>query len=272
MNFLLLIGLISLRINPELPYKINPTSLHSAVRLTVNPNFLGKSGGLVQDVISTDHVTFTDKTYFEDGIEEVIVGMFSTKNLKPINNKISLIDSDMKMTKQSKNYWKAYLLYNQSLYYKGMLKDESEASKSIDIAIETLEKSLMTSDDYALLAACKSFSIQFASITQLAKISGEVTEDANKSTELNSKNIRAFYVLASNNFYTPKMFGGMIKVEEYCLKGLACPNSLDGGYYSPYWGKPKIYALYIKFLESENRKEEAQKYRAVAKKDFPGQF
>ena len=199
--------------------------------------------------------------------------MFKEKKIDFVDSKLNDIHKDEKISKKYKAYWTTYLYYYKSIFYKGNLKDDTKASEYIDKAIELIEKDLTSSEDYALYASCLSFSIQFANMTQLASISSSVSENAQKALSLNNKNIRAYYVLTSNNFYTPKMFGGMTKVEEYAKKGLACPNSLENeNYYAPYWGKPRIYELLIKYYKAENKLKKADETKSLAKKEFPNLF
>ena len=209
---------------------------------------------------------------YEDFIEEAISKTFKEKKISHLDKKIEELDNDKKINKSYKIYWKTYMYYYKSLFYKNSLKDDDEASKYIDLAILEIEQNLISTEDYALYASCLSFSIQFANMTQLSRISSKVEENANKALELNNKNIRAYLVLASHNFYTPKMFGGMTKVEENAIKGIACPNSLSNDYYEPYWGKPRLYEILIKYYESEKRKEDVIKIKQLAKKEFPNTF
>lgn len=210
-----------------------------------------------------------EKEYFGEIISDAIKEMRQFKNSKKLDSIFNSIEDDKKMTQNDKTYWQSYILYSKSLFYSTVMRNTKKASENIDLAIEKIEENPTTSEDYALLAVCKSFSIQFASAISMGKLAGEVKEYGNKSLEINDKNLRAYYALAINNFYTPKMFGGMKKVEEYAKKGLACPYSLSDSYYVPYWGKPQLYWIYIKFLEKENRTEDAKKYKSLAKKDFP---
>lgn len=270
MKNLILLGLINLNVacgnqNTTIPKTIKNDTILKAINDSIQKSNLSTNTKIIENKIKVN-------TFYEDSIEEALTSMFANKNFKEIDAKLTLIDNDTKISTASKIYWKSYIFYNKSIFYKSVLGDDDNAGKNIDLAIESLEENSKNSEDFALLAACKSFSIQFANMTQLGKISGEVSDFANKALELNSKNIRAYYVLASNNFYTPKMFGGMTKVEEYSLKGLASPNSLNDDFYSPYWGKTRLYEIYIAYLESENRKEDAEKYRNIAKKEFPNQF
>ena len=177
-----------------------------------------------------------------------------------------------KIEKEYKTYWISYILFHKSLFYKNIIKDDSNASKYIDESLNMLEDNLNTSEDYALYAYCLSFSIQFANMTQLSKISTEVINMANKSLELNSKNVRAYLVLTSNNFYTPKMFGGMNKVEEYAIKGLKLPSSTTNNFYDPYWGKPRLYEFLIDYYNLNNQKVDADRIKVDAKKEFSNYF
>lgn len=209
---------------------------------------------------------------FQDNVDSIINAAFATGNLVLIQNKIKEIESNTLMPSTYKNYWKTYLLYFSAIYTKNSLKDDDKASKAIDKAIESAEKNLITSDDYALYAACISYSVQFSNMFKISNISSKANENANRALELNPKNVRAYYVLTSQNFYTPKMFGGMTKVEEYSIKGINCPNKIDNNFYGATWGKENIYELLVKFYQTENRMEELAKLKKLAKQEFPDFF
>ncbi len=133
----------------------------------------------------------------------------------------------------------------------------------MDILLEKAK----TSEDYALLAACTSFSIQFANFTQMGRISAKIKEYAGKSLELNPKNLRAYYVLTSNNFYTLKMFGGGNQVEEYSAKALVCPSHLSKGFYAPSWVKAELYRVLIQYYKAEKKSEKVKNYEQLFKKE-----
>lgn len=224
------------------------------------------------EVTAKKDTIIQDNTQYEDFLEEAIEKMFKEKNISYLNEKINELYKDNKINKSNKIYWSTYLNYYKSLFYKNIHNNDDEASKYIDIAISTIENNLITTEDYALYASCLSFSIQFANMTQLGRISSKVEENANKSIELDNKNVRGYLVLASHNFYTPKMFGGMKKVEENAIKGIGCPNSSSIDYYAPYWGKPRLYEILIKFYTGEKRDDDAKKIKQLAKKEFPNSF
>ncbi|NAW50199.1 hypothetical protein GNY06_01950 [Elizabethkingia argentiflava] len=206
------------------------------------------------------------KKFFQESVEVAIDETWVIKKIDPLLLKVKKTLLDKDIPKQDKIYWLAYLHYYEAIFYKTIAKNDHKASASIEKAIELLNENPRTSEDYALLAGCTSFSIQFANLVQLPKISSKVSELAKKSLQLNPKNMRAYYVLASHNLYTPKMFGGVVKVEEYAHKGLACPERLDHKLYSPYWGKYKIYEILEDYYQMENRPLEAKKYKELIKK------
>lgn len=208
---------------------------------------------------------------YEDTLDKNISDAIAQKKPELMDGIINDIKNDKKISSDYKKYWSSYVYYKQSILYRNM-KDNDGASKSIDLSIDSLKDNLKTSEDYALYAACKSFSTQFANMTQLGSIAAEVQENAEKSLELNPKNVRAYYVLASQNFYTPKMFGGMTKVEEYGIKGIACPLSQDEEFYTPYWGKVDLYMILLKYYETEKKPKELAKINDLAKKEFPSFF
>ena len=237
----------------------------------VEKSTINLDSSIVTKNIKQDTIVQEPEQY-EDFIEEAIAKMYKEKDISSIDKKLNELNNDNKISKTYKTYWKTYLYYYKSLYYKNMLKDDENASKNIEKAILEIETNLKSSEDYALYASCLSFSIQFANMTKLSSISSKVEENAKNSLNLNNKNVRAYYVLASHNFYTPKMFGGMTKVEEYAIKGISCPNSLADGYYDPYWGKPRLYELLIKYYEGEKRIDDANNIKNIAKKEFPNTF
>lgn len=112
-------------------------------------------------------------------------------------------------------YWQAYLYYYNSIYYL-KTQDKDNAEKEIDKGIELLEEmEKKNSEDYALLAMLQSFSMQFKSGVKAPFISKNVESNAQKSEKLDASNIRAYYVQASSDYYTPAQYGGGQKARNY---------------------------------------------------------
>lgn len=223
----------------------------------LNVIVLGQPNKILQD---------EEKKTYQQEINQAVNQMFVQKDTAPVDKKILSVASDAKMPESYKVYWTAYLNYKRSIFFKSILKQDGNAEKAIDKALDTLLDKAKTSEDYALLAACTSFSIQFANFTQMGRISAKVKEYAGKSLDINPKNLRAYYVLTSNNFYTPKMFGGGTRVEEYSAKALACPSRLNTDFYAPSWGKAEVYRILIQYYKAEKKLEKVKSYEELLKK------
>lgn len=197
---------------------------------------------------------------YQNQINHSVDELFKYKKLEVIDAQLKEIEKTLIGFDQV--YWKAYLLYYKSVFYKTIQNEDKQAEKAIEESLEVLsEKVYMNSEYYALLAMCTSFSIQFANIVQLAKIASEVEEYAQQALALNKENLRAYVVLASHNFHTPKMFGGRLKVEEYALKGLSCPDAIDTSLYAPTWGRTQLYRLLIQYYEAEGKTEAMERLK-----------
>lgn len=193
-------------------------------------------------------------------MDAVVKKLFEDKDIQPLVVQLKQIDSELTGFYQS--YWKAYLYYYEAVYYQTISHKEAEAEKAIDIALAVLQKqSYENSEYYALLAMCTSFSIQYVNMLKLGKVSAAVIEYGQKALALNKENLRAYYILASHNYHTPKMFGGMEKVEDYALKGLACPDDLESTPWAPSWGRDQLYQLLVRYYEQEGRTRDLEQLK-----------
>ena len=80
--------------------------------------------------------------------------------------------------------------------------------------MEKLDKK--NTEDYALLASVQNLAIQFRSGMGAGKLSSQAVENARTALQMDSTNLRAWYVLASNDFYTPAFFGGGKRRSNIC--------------------------------------------------------
>lgn len=209
------------------------------------------------------------KTYFQTEIDRTTRLAFSEKNKTYLENKLKAIESDSKIPSRYKSYWKTYLLYYTAIYYKDVVKDDNKSEEFIEKAIANAKSNLQNSEDYALYATCVSYSIQFASKLKMMGISDKVKALAEKSLQLDANNVRAYCVLIQLNYFTPKIFGGMNKVESLGLKAITLPIQSDTHTYAPRWGKFTVYDLLYKYYSSSNKITEANKIKAAQKKEFP---
>ena len=222
--------------------------------------------------INVDKDSIADSSCFSRYTENMVAQMFKLESFVYIDSLYDSIEVS-KMPNTEKAYWLSYINYSKGIYFKSKKNDNVNSERFNTFALEMLKENLDSSENYALYAASISYSIQFANMMQLSTISKSVVTNANKALELNSKNVRAYYVLASHNFYTPKMFGGMTKVEEYGIKGLSCPSSTNSSAcLNPQWGKPKLYQLLMKYYKQENQNAKSEQIKALAKQEFPNLF
>lgn len=156
-------------------------------------------------------------------------------------------------------YWRSYLQYYSSIYFleKG---DKKNSEKEVDKGIAWLEDmKKKNSEDYALLSMLQGFSIQFKGIRAMF-ISGDVKKNANNAIALDSTNLRAYYVYASNDFYTPEIYGGGKEAEKYLLKAISLPEQNVKNNYLPSWGKEESYEMLIKLYIKKEKWDLAKKY------------
>lgn len=168
-------------------------------------------------------------------------------------------------------YWRSYLLYYSSISYlsKGDLKSAEVAVKEGIELIKSIGKK--TSEDYVILAMLQSISIKFNASTEMS-ILDEVNKNISSAVSLDSTNLRAFYVLGSNDFYTPEEYGGCVKAEKYLLKAISLPSQKINNSYLPSWGKEESYEILIKFYIKKEKWNLAKEYFTKAIAQFPKSY
>ena len=202
-------------------------------------------------------------------IEKTFAKSLKLKNTTPLLELSQSLENLYKIKKQNLIiYWQSYLHFYTALYYSNM-KDKKNGKIELDKAIELLKKiKNKNSEDYALLSYLQAYSITFNSM-MAPIISQKSTQNATIAINIDSTNIRAYYVLANNDFYTPKIFGGGKKVEKYLLKAILLPAQKIKNSRLPSWGKSLRYILLIKFYIREEQQKKAKKYYQKAIKLYP---
>lgn len=210
------------------------------------------------------------KLYFiQDSIYSEFLKSFEQKNAKGLDR----IENDL-VNKNSlqHNYWLAYAKYYKSIYYLKM-GNKKQSKKIIQEAISIWKDTRsLRSEELALLALMQSFSIQFTPGMGAGVLSARVKENAFKSVEIDSNNVRGWYVLASNDYYTPKQFGGGKKAEGYLLKAISLPEPPAKNPLLPSWGKSDSYNLLISLYIDRKDMVKAEKMFIQAKKLYPDNY
>jgi tetratricopeptide (TPR) repeat protein len=201
-----------------------------------------------------------------------VAAMMSQKNkaLLDLNKELTTLHKEKKQNLIL--YWQAYLHYYNSIYYL-KTQDKDNAEKQIDAGIKLLEDmEKKNSEDYALLAMLQSFSMQFKSGIKAPFISKSVESNAQKAEKLDASNIRAYYVQASNDYYTPAQYGGGKKAEKLLLKAVSLPEQSIKSPYLPSWGKEEAYEMLTKLYIKAEKWEEAKKYYQEGITAYPNSY
>lgn len=190
----------------------------------------------------------------------------STKPMTDIGDALNEINK--KRNSSIIKYWIAYQRYYLSiLYIKMGNRDMSE--DTIDEAIDTIESiKNKSSDDYALLSIMTGFSLQFKGMKAMF-IASSIKKSAKQAIVIDSTNIRAYYAYGSNDYYTPKQYGGGKEAEAYLLKAISLTSKNVNNRYLPSWGEQEAYELLIRLYIRENKQDKAKQYYTIATDKFP---
>lgn len=201
-----------------------------------------------------------------------------------VNGKISksdkgLVDLEQALLNLNKNnnngiiiYWYSYTCYYHSILL--MIEKENKSSEKIlDEGIMQLKNvSNLNSEHLALLALMESLSIQYASGIEIPSISKRVKQNAEKALQLDSLNLRAYFVLGSNDFYAPEQYGGGKKAASYLMKAIRLNDQSFANPYLPSWGKNSAYEMLIRFYINHKQFAEAKKYYQEAITLYPDDY
>lgn len=195
---------------------------------------------------------------------------FQTNSAESLTN----LDIELSSTKSNdKNltcYWSAYSKFYLSIFY-DKTGNKSKAKKEINNGIEILQKiEFKTSEEYSLLAYLQSFSLQF-NYEEAQKIVEQATDNSQKAIELDSTNLRAYFVAGSLMYYSSDK-SKVAKSEKYFLKAISLKEQAFDDNKLPSWGKDEAYSMLIKIYLKRNDKILAKKYFSEAKENFPNSY
>ncbi|MEM1336405.1 MAG: hypothetical protein AAGF96_01585 [Bacteroidota bacterium] len=210
------------------------------------------------------------------GIQGKIFNAFVQSNIQHDPAPLIVIQEQLKglaAKKQNRllTYWQAYLQYYAAIFYLSQ-ENKEKAEAEIDIAVDLMDDlGDKNSEDYALLALVESFSIQFKGLKAMF-ISGSIKKNGKRAISLDPKNCRAYYVLASNDFYTPEQYGGGEQAEELLVKALSLPAQQQQNPYLPSWGKEESYELLVKHYVKSDQRDKAKRYCKEGLELFPNSY
>lgn len=168
-------------------------------------------------------------------------------------------------------YWRAYLNYYHAIYHLEQ-NDKNRSEKLTNQAIEMIQSlKNKTAEDLVLLAFIKSFSIQFKGI-QAMFISMKISHYLKKAVAMDSENLRVYYVLGSQSFYTPEKYGGGKDVEKHLVKAISLPSQKLKNPVLPSWGKMEAYVLLVRYFIKKENWEKAKQYYLEGIEKFPRSY
>lgn len=211
---------------------------------------------------------------FQSWIEEAFIYCKLAK--KPDSMKV-VIDSLKKLSSGNRSsiiaYWKGYAYYYMAIFYI-TVADNRNLKANLEAGIETLSAPADKSSElYALLSLLKAMNIQLTDGLGARKLAKNANNDAHKAVALDDKNLRAHYAVASLDFYTPPLFGGMSAVTENSLqKAIGLKKKYNNNPYLPSWGKNFCYEMLIKYYSRKEEWEKAKRTYAAAIEEFPEDY
>lgn len=211
------------------------------------------------------------------GIQDKIYNAFVQSLISKDNKPLSEFNKELEdLNKEKKQnlilYWRSYLRYYSSIFYL-QINDKETAEKEADKGVHWLKHMKnKNTEDYALLAMLQGFSLQFDKGMKTPFISSDAKKNAKQAILIDSTNLRAHYVYASNDFYTPAKYGGGKEAEEYLLKAISLPSQKMKNKYLPSWGKEQAYEMLIKLYIKKEKWEQAKNYFREGIREFPESY
>jgi pentatricopeptide repeat protein len=201
-----------------------------------------------------------------------------------VNDKISRSDKGLRNIEQKlKNlnrtgdngiiiYWYSYACYYHSILLMAE-KDNKNSERILNEGIAQLKRLVNPNSEHlALLALMESMSFQFASVIEIPFLSKRVKQNAERALQLDSLNLRAYFVLGSNDYYSPEQYGGGKKAIGYFLKAIKLNDQSMVNPFLPSWGKSSSYELLIRSLIKHKQFDDAKKYFHEASKMYPDDY
>lgn len=205
-------------------------------------------------------------------IEMLLGQCFQRQSAAPLDSLKQVLSTEKLAKSTLASYWRAYLGYYRSIYYlKSRNREASE--EAINATIKSLKQlDNKSTEDYALLAACQGLATAFAQGMGAGMLSQESSKNAEQALALDSTNVRAWYILGSNDFYTPEQWGGGKKAEGFLLKAVSLPAQSVPNPYMPSWGRQDALGMLIALYLRRENYAEAKRWLDVTEKEFPNAY
>tara|TARA_B110000211_G_scaffold106632_1_gene123785 strand:- start:143 stop:949 length:807 start_codon:yes stop_codon:yes gene_type:complete len=214
--------------------------------------------------IDTDSIPLNIQSKIEEGLNKT----FMKRNVKALDSVFSSIEKDKSPIAE---YWKAYILYNKSIFYLSS-RNKEKSEQALEEGIKLLKEASKSSESYALLGTMQNFSIQFKNGITAGILGSKAKKNFEKALKLEPNNLRAYLGLATLDYYTPEKYGGRKEAAKYIEKALACPDKPLPSPVLPSWGRKSCYEIIINFYIFKEDKVKAKKYYQEAIKLYPKDY
>jgi tetratricopeptide (TPR) repeat protein len=178
-------------------------------------------------------------------IDSAFIHYFKTGRMEEIDRIINALHLENKSSNNRYlNYWTAYGRYKKSLCAQSNPAEEFQKTARIELseALKCLNKiKNKESEDYALLAILKNYSVAFVANVKIPFVSGEAKKYAQKAIDMDPQNLRAYLALGIRDYYTPAVYGGKTQFEELFLKAISLRDKYGNNPNDPSWGKNDAY-------------------------------
>lgn len=121
---------------------------------------------------------------------------------------------------------------------------------------------------YTLQALTQGLNMQYVPRQEIFLHLGVLKYSLAKSLEKDKRNVRAYYVNAQNDFYTPKEYGGGQQAESLLDQALSLDQAQGGGP-QPTWGHAESMVLLLRLYLKSDRKDEAAALFKRVKSRYP---
>ena len=182
-------------------------------------------------------------TNLQEQVTKSISKAFKQKAVKPI--------SDYLLSGNLNDYWVTYLNYNKSLI-NVELGNKKEAKSFFNSGFKKLRKQNDV-ESYILMALIENASIKVVSPHLVPYKSESVKTYLQKAKLLEMNNPRIYLIEGIHDFYTPKIYGGLIKTEALLMKAIRLFNTNNSS--EVRWGEDLCYLFLLKYYKKINNQE-----------------
>ena len=255
--------------NRTLDNKIEKSISYEIQELSIDSPRLEASSLHITKKIDTTHKYLSN---VQSKIYNAFIQSMISKNNSSLNYVYSRLNKINSIKKTNiVQYWMAFLQFYNAIYYSEN-GDKTNSENSIEKGVEIMNNMRnKNSEDYTLLSYLQAFSLQFKGMKAAFYVS-KVNENIETALAIDSSNLRANFVYASNDFYTPEKYGGGSKVEYYLKKCISLPIQSIESDILPSWGKEESYEMLIKFYLNKKDYSSAKFWFSNATNEFPDSY